>query len=74
MIYLKNRLESSIKAFMNMDHLSKSALPEEFQKDAKWQILNKIMRGIGSWNLHRGDYLEFGVYRGLSFLHAYELA
>ncbi len=43
-------------------------------RDAKRQMLNRIMRSLRSWKLPPGDYLEFGVYRGLSFLHAYKLA
>lgn len=47
---------------------------EELLRDGKWQILNKVMRSIRSWNLPQGDYLEFGLYQGMSFIHAYNLA
>lgn len=69
---VKNRLKRSVKALMG--HPITDGLPEEVLRDPKWQILNMIMRSNRSWELPPGDYLEFGVYRGLSFMHAYELA
>ena len=68
----KNRLKRSVKALLG--HPITDGLPEELLRDPKWQILNMIMRSIRSWELPVGDYLEFGVYRGLSFMHAFELA
>lgn len=68
----KNRLKRSVKALLGQPVTD--GLPEELLRDPKWQILNMIMRSIRSWELPPGDYLEFGVYRGLSFKHAYELA
>jgi hypothetical protein len=69
---VKNRLRRSARALLG--HPVTDGLPEEIFRDPKWQILNMIMRSIRSWELPPGDYLEFGVYRGLSFKHAYELA
>lgn len=48
-------------------------LPEA-GRDGKWQIMEKMMKSVHSWNLPKGDYLEFGVYRGMSFKHAYHRA
>lgn len=72
LVGLGNRLRRSLKALIGPD--AAEIVPEHVLRDAKWQILNMIMRSIRSWELPPGDYLEFGVYRGLSFIHAYELA
>lgn len=45
-------------------------IPRSFEKKL---MLNKIMRCVYSWGL-KGDYLEFGIYRGNTFVQAYELA
>ena len=31
---------------------------EELQMDGKWQILRKVFKGLQSWKLPKGDYLE----------------
>lgn len=74
MAVIKSRLKRALKVLMNMEPLPNLLSRWSLLRDAKWQILNKIMRSLRSWKLPPGDYLEFGVYRGLSFLHAYELA
>lgn len=47
---------------------------DQLLMDGKWQILHKVFRGLQSWKLPKGDYLEFGVHEGMSFKHAYHLA
>jgi len=39
----------------------------------KYLVLDDITNGLFSWKLPAGDYLEFGVYRGRSFISAYKL-
>lgn len=43
-------------------------------QDRKERILQKVMSAVRSWNLPPGDYLEFGVYEGRSFIQAYKWA
>lgn len=43
------------------------------KNDYKREMLDQAMKAMKSWRLH-GDYLEFGVYRGRSFIHAYKAA
>jgi len=43
-------------------------------QDPKGEIIEKMMRSLRSWRLPAGDYLEFGLHRGLSFLHAVRYA
>jgi hypothetical protein len=64
------RLRRAYEAFIQ----EPQSFPEELIRDEKWQILNKVMKSIHSWKLPAGDYLEFGVYKGMSFKHAYNLA
>ena len=71
---LKKVIKRSIQWIVQRSVLYTDLLPEPFLRDEKWIILNKVMRALRSWKLPPGDYLEFGVYRALSFIHAYQLA
>jgi hypothetical protein len=42
--------------------------------DHKEEILSTFMRAVKWWDLPPGDYLEFGVYQGRSFIYAYRQA
>jgi len=39
-------------------------------RDHKEEIMEAFMRAVKWWDLPPGDYLEFGVYQGRSFIHA----
>ncbi len=43
-------------------------------RDHKEEIMGTFMQALTWWDLPPGDYLEFGVYRGRSFIYAYEQA
>jgi O-methyltransferase len=43
-------------------------------RDHKEDIMRTFMRAVKWWDLPPGDYLEFGVYRGRSFIYAYKQA
>jgi O-methyltransferase len=47
---------------------------DELLKDGKWQILYKAFKGLEAWKVPEGDYLEFGVFEGMSFKHACHLS
>lgn len=44
------------------------------QTDHKEEILRILMQAVKWWRLPPGDYLEFGVYEGRSFISAYRQA
>ena len=47
---------------------------DELLKDGKYQILCKAFKGLEAWKVPEGDYLEFGVFEGMSFKHACHLS
>jgi len=50
-------------------------VPNDFRPKARKQrILSIAFSAVQSWDLPAGDYLEFGVYEGKSFIYAYKLA
>ncbi|OGV55843.1 MAG: hypothetical protein A2017_07520 [Lentisphaerae bacterium GWF2_44_16] len=42
--------------------------------EAKKEILMKAFRSCKCWKLPPGDYFEFGLYQGFSFINAYKMA
>jgi len=46
----------------------------DIPRDHKEEIMSTFMQALTWWNLPPGDYLEFGVYRGRSFIYAYKQA
>lgn len=46
----------------------------DIPRDHKEEIMRIFMRAVKWWDLPPGDYLEFGVYRGRSFIYAYKHA
>ena len=66
MAHLRNRLWRILKPIFDGILLS--------PRDHKEEILGTLMRAVKWWDLPSGDYLEFGVYRGRSFIYAYKQA
>lgn len=60
--------------------LTKSSLRNILQrilgtpKDHKEEIMRIVMHAVKTWDLPPGDYLEFGVFKGRSFIYAYKFA
>lgn len=72
---LLKRLVNTILSRLNLtSYIVIEELLDQELSHGKWTILNKVMRSIRSWKLPAGDYLEFGVYQGRSFIHAYNLS
>lgn len=47
---------------------------KDLYRNKKHEALSRIFPVLKTWNLHHGDYLEFGVYQGRAFIEAYNLA
>jgi len=61
-IWIKETLKPFFERFLSLP------------KDHKEEVMQTFMRALTWWNLPPGDYLEFGVYRGRSFVYAYKQA
>jgi hypothetical protein len=66
MALLRNLLKRTLRPFFHGILLT--------PRDHKEEIMETLMRAVKWWDLPPGDYLEFGVYKGRSFIHAYQQA
>ncbi len=66
-MYVNEKVEKTVSAKM-------TEILQQVDTFSKESILKRIMQAHISWKLPEGDYLEFGTWRGRSFINAYRYA